>query len=129
MVAVKRGIRQWPASIRSDRHLWISSENWTGDHARERVSMADRIVELEEELTSWQSPSSAEGNQSSRRRQRLRDESEWFESKDECDRLLWTSNKAADILLDSRSQKRELELERTNSLVSELEEATANHSA
>ncbi|KAL9181747.1 hypothetical protein ACHAXT_012090 [Thalassiosira profunda] len=107
------------------------------EHQREKESMAAQIEELEEELGSWRASSSVDSEQSSRRQQRLREEGERLQSRiaeledevDERDRLLRTSNKAADILLDNmESQKREYEdeLDRANSLVCELEEAISD---
>lgn len=97
-----------------------------------------RIADLEEELD-WQSrTASMDENSTSqqlqKQQQELLKESKQLTSRileleneiDERDKLLRTSNKATDILLDNmEAQKRdyERELERTASLVNELEEA------
>lgn len=97
-----------------------------------------RIADLEEELD-WQSrTASIDENSTSqqlqKQQQELLKESKQLTSRileleneiDERDKLLRTSNKATDILLDNmEAQKRdyERELERTASLVNELEEA------
>lgn len=99
-----------------------------------------RIADLEEELD-WQSRTSSMDETSSsqemqRQQQELLKESKQLTSRiveleneiDDRDKLLRTSNKATDILLDNmEAQKRdyERELERTASLVNELEEAIA----
>jgi len=104
---------------------------------QERELMAARIAELEQEL--WQLTNSNNSNtdltlQQQQQQQQLRQESERLSSRileleneiDERDKLLRTSNKASDILLDNmEAQKRdyERELDRTTSLVNELEEA------
>jgi len=107
------------------------------EYGRERTLMSARITELEQELTYWQSTSSNNNDDLMSQRQQqqqLQKETETLSSRileleneiDDRDRLLRTSNKATDILLDNmEAQKREyeLELERTSSLVGELEEA------
>eukprot|EP00577_Skeletonema_sp_RCC1716_P003829 CAMPEP_0113377136 /NCGR_PEP_ID=MMETSP0013_2-20120614/3004_1 /TAXON_ID=2843 ORGANISM="Skeletonema costatum, Strain 1716" /NCGR_SAMPLE_ID=MMETSP0013_2 /ASSEMBLY_ACC=CAM_ASM_000158 /LENGTH=1610 /DNA_ID=CAMNT_0000259269 /DNA_START=224 /DNA_END=5056 /DNA_ORIENTATION=- /assembly_acc=CAM_ASM_000158 len=98
------------------------------EHEQERELMAARIIELEQELSyreeTWQSD-----NQSFEEGERLAQRIvELEKSIDERDRLLKTSNKATDILLDNmeaQKQGYEEELERTTSLVNELEEAIA----
>jgi hypothetical protein len=104
----------------------------------ERNLLKTRIADLEQELE-WQSRTSSMTDDSSSREMQtrqgeLRQESERLASRildleneiDERDKLLRTSNKATDILLDTmEAQKRdyERELDRTASLVNELEEA------
>ncbi len=99
-----------------------------------------RIADLEEELD-WQSRTSSMDESSSSQQLQLQQQELVKESKrltsrileleneiDERDKLLRTSNKATDILLDNmEAQKRdyERELERLASLVNELEEAIA----
>ncbi|KAL7544012.1 hypothetical protein ACHAXR_013549 [Thalassiosira sp. AJA248-18] len=106
-------------------------------HERERQVMSARIAQLEEELSSAYQSTSSTNNQSVQQLQELRRESERLQDRileveneiDERDKLLRTSNKATDILLDNmEAQKREYEneLDRTASLVNELEEAITN---
>ena len=96
------------------------------EHEQERELMAARIIELEQQLSyreeTWQSDNESfeEGGRLARRIGELEKEI------DERDRLLKTSNKATDILLDNmeaQKQGYEEELERTTNLVNELEEA------
>ncbi len=110
------------------RDLSREMEGLKEEHEQERELMAARIIELEQELSyreeTWQSD-----NQSFEEGERLAQRIVDLEkSIDERDRLLKTSNKATDILLDNmeaQKQGYEEELERTNSLVNELEEAIA----
>jgi len=110
------------------------------DREQEREELTTRIRDLEQELE-WQSKTSnlnaASSSQEMENQMKgLRQESERLSSRileleddiDERDKLLRTSNKATDILLDNmEAQKRdyEKELDRTAALVNELEEAIA----
>ena len=111
------------------RDIQQEMDDLKDEHEQERELMAARIIELEQELSyrqeTWQSDdrSFEEGERLAKRINELE------KSIDERDRLLKTSNKATDILLDNMEQQKqeyEVELERTTNLVSELEEAIAN---
>ena len=111
------------------------------DREQERDLLNTRIRDLEQELE-WQSKTSslnvaATSHEMESQMKELRQESERLSSRileledeiDERDKLLRTSNKATDILLDNmEAQKRdyEKELDRTASLVNELEEAISS---
>jgi hypothetical protein len=99
------------------------------EYEKERELMAARIIELESNQGEWRPGGSMELQQE---RERVMELEESLASvKGELaqrDRLLRTSNKATDILLDQmEAQKRsfEKELERTAELTNELEEAIA----
>ena len=108
------------------RGLQMEMNGLKDEHEKEREMMAARIIELEQEMSyreeTWQSD-----NQSFEEGERLAQRIVELEKDiDERDRLLKTSNKATDILLDNmeaQKQGYEEELQRTNNLVGELEEA------
>ncbi|KAL7555307.1 hypothetical protein ACHAWF_019018, partial [Thalassiosira exigua] len=138
--------REWQATVSNSqdgdmaREIQQELDRLKDEYKRERQVMADRIAELERELAWQQSSSSSNEEKSSSLQQQLkeqREESSRLSDRilelendiDERDRLLRTSNKAADILLDnmeSMKSEYEEELERTASLVNELEEAIAS---
>jgi hypothetical protein len=102
-------------------------ERLKNEYQQERELMAARIIELESNQGEWQPGGSMELQQE---REKVLDLEATITSikreLEQRDRLLRTSNKATDILLDQmEAQKRdyERELERTAELTNELEEA------
>ncbi|KAL7488030.1 hypothetical protein ACHAW6_013616 [Cyclotella cf. meneghiniana] len=97
------------------------------EYQQERELMAARIIELESSQGEWQPGGLIELQQERERVMELEQTIESIKAElAQRDRLLRTSNKATDILLDQmEAQKRayEKELERTSELTNELEEA------
>ncbi|KAL7472599.1 hypothetical protein ACHAXS_012962 [Conticribra weissflogii] len=102
------------------------------EHEKEREIMANRIVELEREISFKDDQGAMEESAYELRQQsgRLADRiAELEKDIEERDRLLQTSNKATDILLskmEKQKRKYEEELDRTNALANELEDAIAS---
>jgi len=102
------------------------------EHEKEREIMANRIVELEREISFKDDQGAMEESAYELRQQsgRLADRiAELEKDIEERDRLLQTSNKATDLLLskmEKQKRKYEEELDRTNALANELEDAIAS---
>ena len=126
-----RELEQEIANIYADNNggydMSAEMERLKNEYQQERELMAARIIELESNQGEWQPGGSMELEQE---RERVLELEETITSikreLDQRDRLLRTSNKATDILLDQmEAQKRdyEKELARTAELTNELEAA------
>ena len=126
-----RELEQEIANIYADNNggydMSAEMERLKNEYQQERELMAARIIELESNQGEWQPGGSVELEQE---RERVLELEETINSikreLDQRDRLLRTSNKATDILLDQmEAQKRdyEKELARTAELTNELEAA------